>query len=365
MIEALAAGGVVVGLAVAVSLRGSVPVVPVTVWASVLSIAVSVSALLGSGRTSGALSACEGLGLLGLVFIVLRRGSSARSTVAAGLAVAATLLIIPAHATTSDSLEANAAGVTVWGLVALVAVAGAQYLNALDRRRARSVAEARREQRLALASDLHDFVAHDVSAMVVQAQAGQVAGAGEPARALDALARIEQEGLHALAAMDRALDALRDVAPVRLAEHAPGLRDLRSLIARFEAAGSVRVQLDLSDAAITGVGSDAGITAYRIVSEALTNVRRHAPGATHVRVSLTSSQLSGARALAVTVANDLGAGDVRGRPLDAPGRNGGFGLRALRERVEALGGTLHAGPDDEHGWQLQALLPAADGVMHR
>jgi signal transduction histidine kinase len=292
---------------------------------------------------------------LGLVFLVLRRGSPGRATGAAGLAAGATLLLIPAHATTADSLEANAAGVAVWGLVALAAAGGAQYLNTLDRRRARSVADARREQRLALAHDLHDFVAHDVSAMVVQAQAGQVAGTGEPAQALAALARIEQEGLHALAAMDRALDALRDVAS---AERSPGLRDLHSLIARFEATGSVRVQLDLADAAIVGLGGDADATAYRIVTEGLTNVRRHAPGATHVRICLASSRLGGAEALAVTVANDAGAG----RPLDAAGRNGGFGLQALRERVEALGGTLHAGPDAAEGWQLRALLPAPGGA---
>jgi signal transduction histidine kinase len=355
MIEGLAAGGVVVALVVAVVARGRVPVVHLAVVAGAISLAVSVSALLGSGRTSGALSACEGIGLLSLVFVVLRRGSSRRAMGAAGLAAGATLLIIPAHATTSDSFGANAAGVAAWGLIALAVAAAARYLVALDRRRVRSVAEARREQRLALARDLHDFVAHDVSAMVVQAQAGQVVGAREPARALAALARIEQEGLHALAAMDRALDALRDVAPPP--ERTPGLRDLASLIARFEATGSVRVQLELADAATEGVRGDADATAYRIVTEGLTNVRRHAPGATLVCVSLASSRLGGAEALAVTVANDVGAGDARARRLDASERNGGFGLRALCERVEALGGTLEAGPDDEDGWQLRALLP--------
>lgn len=211
-------------------------------------------------------------------------------------------------------------------------------------------------------------MAHDVSAIVVQAQAARVVGAHEPGEALAALERIEHEGLHALAAMDRALDALRDVAPTWEASgqgaRSPGddrgLHDLGTLIARFEATGSVRVQLELADAAAAGVPSDVGTTAYRLVTEGLTNIRRHAPGATQVRVSVASARLGAAPALAVTVDNDAGSPHSGGRPLDARGRNGGFGLRALRERVEALGGTLHAGPDDTGGWQLSALLPVRD-----
>jgi signal transduction histidine kinase len=370
MLEALAAGGVVAGLAVAVSPRARGLVIPVAVAASGLSLVVSVVALLGQGRTSGALSAFEALALLGLVFLALRRAPARRGVSGALLAAGAALIIIPSHVTTSDSLLANAAGMAVWGLGALVAAGAARYLDALDARRARSVAEARRDQRLSLARDLHDFVAHDVSAIVVQAQAARVVGADEPGEALAALERIEHEGLHALAAMDRALDALRDVAPTwqpsasgqgaRPPGDGLGLRDLGTLIARFEATGAVRVELELADAATVGVPSDVGTTAYRLVTEGLTNIRRHAPGATRVRVSVAPARLGAAPALAVTVTNDAGSRYPGDHPLDAPGRNGGFGLQALRERVEALGGTLHAAPDERGGWQLSALLPVRD-----
>jgi signal transduction histidine kinase len=370
MLEALAAGGVVAALAVAVSPRARGLVIPVAVAASGLSLVVSVVALLGQGRTSGALSAFEALALLGLVFLALRRAPARRGVGGALLAAGAALIIIPSHVTTSDSLLANAAGMAVWGLGALVAAGAARYLDALDARRARSVAEARRDQRLSLARDLHDFVAHDVSAIVVQAQAARVVGADEPGEALAALERIEHEGLHALAAMDRALDALRDVAPTwqpsasgqgaRPPGDGLGLRDLGTLIARFEATGAVRVELELADAATVGVPSDVGTTAYRLVTEGLTNIRRHAPGATRVRVGVAPARLGDAAALAVTVTNDAGSRHSGGHPLDAPGRNGGFGLHALRERVEALGGILHAGPDDEGCWQLSAVLPVGD-----
>jgi len=129
-------------------------VAPVVVGAAAVSSAVSVVALVGPGRTSGALSAVESLALLGLVFLALRRAPRPVGVSAALVAAPAALLIVPAHETTDDSLLANLAGMAVWGGAALVAVGAARYLDALDTRRARSVADAQREQRLSLARDL-------------------------------------------------------------------------------------------------------------------------------------------------------------------------------------------------------------------
>ncbi len=175
MLEALAALTAVAAVAVALPLRTRVFVAPAVFAASGLSVAASVAALMGAGRESGWPSLLESAALIALVFLALRR--------------------VPGRAGE------------------LAAATAARYLEALEVRRARSVAEARRAQRLALARDRHDFVAHDVSAMVVQAQAAQVVGAREPREALSALKRIEQAGLHALSAMDRAVDALRYAGP--------------------------------------------------------------------------------------------------------------------------------------------------------
>jgi signal transduction histidine kinase len=207
--------------------------------------------------------------------------------------------------------------------------------------------------------------------MVVQAQAAQVVGARQPQEALAALERIEQAGLQALSAMDRAVDALRDVgrpadaSTGRIGESTPpgrwhGIEDLRALTARFAASGPVRVELDLGDGVAEGVPSEVGSTAYRLVTEALTNVRRHAPGATRVEVAIVRVRLGGAPAIAVSVTDD---GAHPGHPavsaLDARDGSGGFGLVGLRERVEALGGTLQAGPRERGGWQVRAMLPLA------
>ena len=368
MLEALGAIGAVVALGVAAWPNARVLVAPAALGASGLSLTVSVVGLLGEGRSSGWLSLFESFALLALVFFTVRRAPPRLGAVAAVLAAAAAVTIIPSHATASSgSVLENAAGMGVWGFGALVAAGAARYLDALDARRARSVADARREQRLSLARDLHDFVAHDVSAIVVQAQAARVVGEREPGQALAALDRIEQAGLHALSAMDRAVEALRDATPAAHtapphagpAPHGPGhgLVDVRALAARFEATGSVRVDVDMDVDDADALPSEVAGTIYRLVTEALTNVRRHAPGATRVEVRVTRSQARAEPAITVCVTND----GLPSQPTTAGALStragGGFGLGALREHVEALGGTLQAGPDQNGGWQLKARLP--------
>ena len=113
-------------------------------------------------------------------------------------------------------------------------------------------------------------------------------------------------------------------------------------------AGPARVKLELGPGIAERVAPETSRAAYRIVSEALTNVRRHAPDVSRVQVSVGGSPT----ALAIAVANDGVAGD----PTPAR-RGGGSGLSELREHSEALGGTLEAGPDGHGGWRLDAVLP--------
>ncbi|WP_084958701.1 sensor histidine kinase [Thermoactinospora rubra] len=248
-----------------------------------------------------------------------------------GLAVALVLLKVVWPEQPSLVFGACAA----WGLGAVAAAAVGLYLRSLDARRVRAVAEATRLQRLSLARDLHDFVAHDVSGMLVQAQAAAVIAGPLPEPVAEALRRIEEAGQRALAALDRTVHLLN--------EPGPGIEGIAALADGFSPA--VRVELSLVPAA--EVPGQASALAYRVVSEALTNVRRHAPRATAVAVTVARE----GRRLLVRVAND-GADDGGAGGT----RNGGFGLPGLARLLESRGGSLTAGPHGG-GWLVTADIP--------
>ncbi|MFC7648972.1 sensor histidine kinase [Streptosporangium lutulentum] len=146
----------------------------------------------------------------------------------------------------------------------------------LDNGRRRAVTEAKRAQRLILARDLHDFVAHDVSGILVQAQAAQLAPGPLPAQVTDALRRIEAAGLRALAAMDRTVQMLHEADETRsgAGEPLPGVDGLARLVDGYSP--SVRVDLSVEPGLERRLSQETSATVYRVVTEALTNVRRHA-----------------------------------------------------------------------------------------
>ncbi|TDC56884.1 hypothetical protein E1212_00005, partial [Jiangella ureilytica] len=208
-----------------------------------------------------------------------------------------------------STLEAVYA-VAFWALAPIAAAGAGLLLRHQHDRRVRAVAAARRAQRLELARDLHDYVAHDVSEMIAQAQAaGTVAPAGTPAG--DALRRIEAAGLRAMSSMDRTVQVLNSSdgdgdgagAGADAVRPLPGLADLPGLVERFAASGPARVRLDCDADLAASVPREIGGTAHRVVVEALTNVRRHAPGAAvvEVRVRRHGSDLE------VTVTDDGGS----------------------------------------------------------
>lgn len=312
--------------------RARLPVV--TGVAAGLSLAVTCWYLIsGPRRGEDLLGLAESLALIALVGLTARWSpvrQAVPSGVVAGLAASAWLLRYMIPASPLEALGMCA----FWGL-GVCGVAGVGlYLRSLDTLRVRAVEDERARQRLRLARDLHDFVAHDVSEMVAQAQAGQVVGVVEPAQALAALQRVEQAGLRAMATLDRTVLELHD---------SPGLGGLAALAARFTSAGPACVEVTVED--VEAPEEVAGL-GYRIVVEALTNVRRHAPEATTVAVAVRAE----AGTLVVSVTNDGAGGAERGE-----GR-GGFGLPALREQVEAMGGTLRAAAVPG-GWSLVARLP--------
>lgn len=243
------------------------------------------------------------------------------------------------------------AGVALWSVPALVAVVVGGYPRLAANRLRNSVARARDEQRAALERDLHDYVAHDITGMVVQAQAARFAAGDDPQRLREALDRIETSGQRAMASMDRAIELLRDDAnPTGSAVQRPGLDQLPQLVTDYQSPDVGTPTLDV-DGDLTVLPREVSETLYRLCVEALTNIRRHAPTATSIHVAVTIDR---SRAT-VEVTND-------GVTSSSLRRNrGGSGLRTARARIETLGGTLVANPMpsaiSSGGWRVRADIP--------
>jgi signal transduction histidine kinase len=216
--------------------------------------------------------------------------------------------------------------------------------------RERQLERARSHERERLARELHDTVAHHVSAMVIRAQAGRVVAGADPAAAVEALEGVEEEGARTLEEMRAMVAALRDGgAGAELAPPA-GVSDLERLVRA--PGGRLRVDLGL-DGELDALPPAVDAAVYRIVQESVTNAMRHAVDATEVVVRVTGEP----QRVRVTVQDD-GARAGRGRD--------GYGLAGLRERAALLGGELRAGPGADQGWRVEAELPRgrADSGVH-
>ncbi len=297
-------------------------------------------------------------GLLLLLLAATTRWSPLRELRVAVPLAALAVALWPVPLVSGESFLESMGIATFWLLPALAAVAVGAYPRRQEHHRRLAVAEARRVQRLQLSRDLHDFVAHDISGIVVQAQAARFLAATDPAQAVPALERIEKAGLSALASMDRTILMLHG--PETATTTAlPGIDQLPALIAEFSSAGTTRAHLDMPAGATDGLSREAGAAAYRITAEALTNIRRHAPAATHATVTLTPTPTT--VELHITNNNPTNPKNPANRTHAAdstpcPREGGGLGLPALTEHTEALGGTLMAGPYQD-GWRLTAVLP--------
>ena len=269
-----------------------------------------------------------------LVLCVVAYGSGALAALRAGAAAAVALGVL--------TLAMWAAA----GFAGVLAVVGPWWIGRQVRRRRELVcelAERTREleaeedaftrlsvqrERDRIARELHDIVAHHLAVIVVQAGAGRTTSSA--AGAHERFAGIRHTGVDALAEMARLIDVL----------HEEGRRDVDVLIERARRSGI--------DVELTLVPSDMMVpeAAYRVVQEGLTNAIKHAPG------SAVAVQLRHAgTALEVEVRNVDG-----GTPSSLAGTGSGVGLAGMRERIEALGGTLDAGPE-RTGWRLLARLP--------
>jgi signal transduction histidine kinase len=204
--------------------------------------------------------------------------------------------------------------------------------------RQREVQQVRTLERGELARELHDTVAHHVSAIAIQAQAGRAVAATDPASAVEALAVIEAEASRTLYEMRTMVRVLRDG---EAADYAPqrGIGDLDELT-RMSPVVRVHRGGDLA-----GLPQPVEMAVYRICQEAVTNAIRHSLNATAVTVEVTG---------------DVGV--VRLRVHDdgeaaRPATTVGYGLLGMAERAKLLGGACQAGPDPVGGWTVEAALP--------
>ena len=305
-----------------------------------------VAALVGWG-VAGLLSVLELAGhrgevglysmmaVLVLLYSLVRWGSGREIVV--GTAFVTAVVALGMYAASAGWAELFGGTALLLFLVALAAVF--RYRADLWQRQQREI---RNQERVALARELHDTVAHHVSAIAVQAQAGGVVAGLQPEKAAEVLAAIESEASRTLAEMRSMVQVLREEEDLGYAPQR-GVADLPAL-ARADAMPTVEVALDGS---LSALAPPVDAALYRLAQESLTNALRHAPSATRVAIDVCRD----GEVVRLRVTDD-------GRTEQGAVQRPGFGLLGMTERAHLLGGSLSAGPGPEGGWVVEAVLPA-------
>lgn len=283
----------------------------------------------------------EPVDLYALVYVLLvpyalfRWGSGVEA--AAGMAI---VLAIPVFATVAGGNVGDLAlGLPFFALPAAFGAA----MRYRARSRLGEADQIRLREREQLARELHDTVAHHVSAIAVRAQAGRTLAPTQPEAAVEALEVIEEAASRTLADLRALVGALRDRDEADLAPQR-GVADIERLAHGPGDGPPVDVHLagDLD-----GLRPLVGAAIYRIAQESVTNARRHARHATRIDVHVAGHD----DAVRLTVHDD---GDAVPSVAD---RSAGYGLVGMVERAALLGGTLQAGPGADSGWTVTAVLP--------
>ncbi|WP_395575097.1 sensor histidine kinase [Streptomyces sp. BK79] len=235
------------------------------------------------------------------------------------------------------------------------------YLRLLDRYRSRERTAELQEQRLEYARDLHDFVGHHITAIIAQTKAVRyTTAAGRPPSPdeLDGmLAAIEDAGSQAMRSMRSMVTVLRAPSDQGAAPDPDGtLDELRVLTGRFSETGPPAALVLEPRLAGGALPSGTTATVYRIVREALTNVRKHAGRATAVTVDVRLEESGTERPTVVVAVTDDGPDTDRNVPPTG-GSRAGFGLTGLAEHAALVGGTVTAGPRAGVGWIVEARIP--------
>lgn len=272
--------------------------------------------------------------LLVLVYALLRWGSGREVVIGtAAIVVQLCFSVLLGHTSVGD------------GIGGLVVTFAAATLGAAIRYRAvvrtRTLDQVKLVERERLARDLHDTVAHHVSAIAIRAQAGLAMAATSPDAAVDALRLIESEASSALVEMRGMVRVLRRDLPAELAP-SPRVADLEQLAGHSRSGPMVDVGI-VGD--VDGLLPSVGTAIYRLAQESVTNARRHARHATRIEVRVTADDTS----VRLRVSDDGDTSAIR--------QPAGYGLIGMVERAGLLGGTCEAGPNPGRGWTVTAVLP--------
>ena len=307
------------------------------------------------------------LGVVALIEVAVTAGSSAAFplSVILALAITAPVAIAPAQPLLAGVAIGTVAAIAllsgmrppVAGLVGLCAVATLVVRRERNRRRADTAARAAsrqilsetllenqvRGERARIARELHDVVAHHISLIALQADTVRLTTPGLDADGTAGLVTIGDTARTALTEMRRLLGLLREDRADRTPQ--PGLQELNELVDATREAGRTTARL-IVQGPVRPLGPGLELTAYRIVQEALSNSRRHAPGA------------------GIDVDLRYGPDELRVRVRDngpAVGTGAaGHGLTGMRERAAMIGGTLTAGPAYPSGFLVEAVLPIGE-----
>src|SRR3954452_20390998 len=287
------------------------------------------------------------------IYSVALYGDRVRSLLTAGCILAVTVTVMTLF---SDRGLLSYDALTRLGILLIALILGdavrgrrAERAGAAERaaereRRARDEADRRLgDERLRIPREVHDVVAHAMVAINVQAGVAAHLLDDDSDQAREALRNIKRTSGDALMDLRATLGVLRDPEQPVPTGPSAGLDDLDAVAGQLRAAG-VEVVVDVET--VHSVPAPVHAASYRIVQEALTNVLRHA----HAHAA--SVVVRADDTLTIVVADD-------GTGPDRPGAGAGAGVRGMRERAEALGGTLQAGPRSEGGWRVEATLPLA------
>lgn len=269
-----------------------------------------------------------------LLYALVRWGSGREMVL--GTVYVAVVVALGMYASSAGWAEVFGGSALLLLIVALAAVF--RYRADLWQRQQREI---RNQERVALARELHDTVAHHVSAIAVQAQAGGVVAGAQPEKAAEVLAAIESEASRTLAEMRSMVRVLREEEAVAYSPQL-GVADLPAL-ARPDTTPTVEVSLA---GAFDQLSQPVDAALYRLAQESLTNAVRHARSATRVGIDVCRE----GDAVRLLVSDD---GQTEPGSVPAPG----FGLLGMAERAHLLGGSFRAGPGPEGGWVVEAVLP--------
>ncbi len=224
----------------------------------------------------------------------------------------------------------------------------------LDSERELHVRTAALGERMRLAREIHDVIAHSVSVMVIQAAGARTVMDRDPLRAESALRSVERAGREALAEMRRLLGVLADGQDLRALAPQPGLEDLPELVSSTRAAGlNASIRVDGDPVAVT---QGLSLCAYRVVQEALMNTLKHA-GPTQAEVYLRWYE--DALELRVSDTGRVTAGGV-GEPVTG---SSGHGITGMRERAALHGGSVETATAPDGGFVVRATIPLIAGSV--